>query len=410
MNSENFEKEIVFPEGFLWGTSTSAYQIEGGIENDWSEWEKKRVENKKFKSKKLNPADYICGNGCDSYNRYKEDLDLAVSLNTNSIRIGIEWARIQPKKDVWDVDAINHYREVLQEAKKRNLKTVVTLWHWTNPVWLAKEGGWTKKSAVEYYLKYVDLIIENLGGYIDFWVTLNEPMIHIFNGYIRGNFPPAKRNIFKARKVLNNLVTAHKGAYKKIHNFFPNANVSITALVNCFDAKIEWFLPEKIIANIFHYYWNHKFLNNIKNHLDYIGLDYYFHDRIVWYPPFRKNLNLKTTDMGWEIYPEGIYKVLKYLNTYNKPIYILENGIADKEDKQRAQFIKDHLYYVNKAIADGIDVRGYFYWSLLDNFEWAEGWSPKFGLFEVNRETFERKKRPSADVYAEICKNNKVDF
>lgn len=414
--AENQEiKEIKFPDGFLWGTSTSAYQIEGGNVNDWSEWEKSAVRiNKLIKNKKA-PKDFISAEACDSYNRFKLDLDLAASLNTNAIRLGIEWSRLQPKKDMWDVDAVKHYQKVLAEAKKRNLKTVVTLWHWTNPVWFAEEGGWAGKDAARYYLDYADFVIKNLGGDIDFWVTLNEPMIHIFNGYIKGNFPPAKRNIFKARKVFYNLVKANNSAYKLIHSYFPNSKVSITALVNYFEAARSWFLPEKILAYIFNYYWNHKFLKNIKNYCDYIGLDYYFHDRIIWYPPFVKNKNISKTDLGWEIYPEGIYHVLKYLKKFNKSIYVLENGLADGEDNLRAQFIKDHLFYIHKAIAEGVDVRGYFYWSLLDNFEWDKGWQPKFGLFMVNRVSFARIRRPSADVYAEICKNNKfikrlVDF
>ncbi|HAM88245.1 MAG: Beta-glucosidase [Candidatus Falkowbacteria bacterium GW2011_GWC2_38_22] len=408
MNNENFEKEIKFPDGFLWGTSTSAYQIEGGITNDWSEWEKSEGRSKKLEKKGKNPKDYICGKACDSYNRYKEDLDLAVSLNSNSIRIGIEWARIQPKKDVWDVEAINHYRDVLQEAKKRNLKTVVTLWHWTNPVWLAREGGWTKKSAVEHYLKYVDLIIENLGGNIDFWVTLNEPMLFANYSYFLGYFPPNKHSFFKFKKATNNLIKAHIKAYEKIHNFFPNANVSITNLSNYFEPARKWFAPEQLFKKIVAYYGINKFFNKINNYIDFIGVDYYRRINLSLIPPFIKRDKDNITDMGWEIFPEGLFYVLKELSKYKKPIYILENGLADESDKKRMQFIKDHLYYVHKAISEGIDVRGYFYWSLLDNFEWDKGWSPKFGLFAVDRDTFERKKRPSADFYAEICRSNSI--
>ena len=424
-NLNNKQKELKFPDGFLWGTSTSAYQVEGGITNDWSELEATRVNSKKFKNKvhpkgiscgaplwckKLNPNDYICGKACDSYNRYEEDLDLAKSLNTNAVRFGIEWARIEPKKGAWDVKEIKHYARVLAAAKKRGLKTVVTLWHWTSPVWIAKAGGWANKETVECYLRYVDLIINELGGNIDYWVTLNEPTVHVLNGYIRGNFPPRRKNIFKAYSVFKNLSRANNEAYKKIHDYFPNANVSITALVNHFEPARNWCLIEKMLTKIFHYYWNHKFIKEIKNNIDYIGLDYYFHDRIVWYPPFKKNLNNKITDMGWEIYPKGIYHVLKYLNKFKKPIIILENGLADNGDKMRKQFIKDHLFYVHKAIEDGVDVRGYFHWSLLDNFEWAEGYAPKFGLFAVDRKTFERKARLSAAMYADICKTNSINF
>jgi len=400
-------QKIEFPENFLWGTSTSAYQIEGGAKNDWSKWEvsSKRKENLKKDNKKL--EDYVCGDACRSYFKYEEDFDLAKSLNTNSVRIGIEWARIFSKKDLIDVKGIRHYKKVLDAAHARGLKTVLTLWHWTNPIWFSEEGGWANKKSVDYFLHYVDLIIQELGGSIDYWVILNEPLIHVFNGYISGKFPPNKKlHFLKALKVFNNLVKAHKKSYEIIHKHFPQAQVSSTAILNYFEPAHKKCLFEKTLVKIAHYFWNEKFLNATKNHMDYIGLDYYFHDRIVFYPPFRKNKNEITTDLGWEIYPEGIYHVLKFLKKYKKPIIILENGLADKEDKFRAQFIKDHLFFIYKAIKEGVDIRGYFHWSLLDNFEWALGWAPKFGLFEVNLKSFERKARPSASFYAEICKNN----
>ena len=402
------EGEYVFPDGFLWGTSTSAYQVEGGIKNDWSEWEtsEKRLAELEKKGEKMD--DFICGQAVDHYHRYKEDLSLAAGLNNNAIRIGLEWARIQPKKDTWDVTAINHYKKVLDTAHDKGLKTVVTLWHWTNPLWLSKEGGWENGKAKEYFGEYVDFIIQELGGEIDYWVTLNEPLMHVFGGYLRGYFPPAKHSIFKAEKVFQNLVKGHKLAYEKIHKHFPMANVSLTALVNYFEAANFMNPIEQGIAKAMHYYWNHRFLSKTKKYLDYIGLDYYFHDRIIWYPPFRRNRNERVNDKGWEIYPEGILAVLRYLNGFKKPIIILENGLADAHDRYRANFIREHLYYIYKAMEEGVDVRGYFHWSLLDNFEWAYGWSPKFGLYLVDRKTFERKEKPSADVYREICGSNKV--
>lgn len=402
------QKDCIFPSDFLWGTSTSAYQIEGGIKNDWSEWEKERVKSKKFKVRKLREEDFICGRACDSYNRYEEDFDLAKSLNTNAIRFGVEWARVEGEKGKFDEKEIEHYRKVIQAARARGLKIVLTLWHWTNPLWLAHEGGWTNKKAVEYYSRYVKKIVEEFGDDIAYWVTLNEPMVHISNGYMTGKFPPNKRCFFKARKVFNNLVRAHKEAYKIIHEKNKNAQVSITQLTNYFEPAHRWLVDEIFLTNIFNYFWNLRFLNKIKNHLDFVGVDYYFHDRVVWYPPFKKNLNKKVTDMGWEIFPEGIYYVLKLLSRYKKPIIVLENGLADKEDKFRDDFIREHIYNVYRAIEDGVNVRGYFHWSLLDNFEWVEGWHPKFGLFEVNRRTQERKMRPSALVYSDICKNNRL--
>lgn len=397
------KKIIKFSKGFLWGVSTSAYQIEGGIINDWSEWEEERIlPNKK---------EFICGPACDSYNRYKEDIDLVQDLGCGAFRVGIEWSRIEPHKGVYNYKEIEHYRNVLKEIKSRGIKTVVTLWHWTNPVWLTyRRGGWSNKNTVEYFSNYVKLITEELGDYIDFWITLNEPMVHVFNGYVTGKFPPNKRNPFSAIRVFKNLVNAHKQGFDIIHKKYPKAQVSITALINYFEPARKWCLIENFFSYLAHHVWNNSFLRKIENYLDFIAFDYYFHDRIIWRPPFKKNLNKQTTDMGWEIYPEGIYHVLKYLNKFSKPIYIMENGLADASDSKRVEFISGHLKNVHRAISEKIPVKGYFYWSLLDNFEWAAGWAPKFGLYSVNRNTFERKARPSVDFYRSVCKENKISL
>lgn len=403
------EKILKFPDNFLWGVSTSAYQIEGGIKNDWSEWEKSEARTKKLKVKGKNPDDFICGQACDSYNRYEEDLDLVKDLGCGAFRMGIEWARIEPEEGKFDMNEIEHYRQVLQMAKQKDLKIVLTLWHWTNPVWLVNQGGWANKKSVDYFIRYTELIVKELGEYVDFWITLNEPMVPLANGYLTSKFPPNKKfDVFKAISVFKNLVKAHRRTYKLIHNIFPGAKVSITQLANFFESASKWNPIEIFFSWIASYFSNNLFLKRIKNDIDFVGFDYYFYHRIVWYPPFKNNLSKKVTDMGWEIYPEGIYYVLKDLAKYNKPIYVMENGLADADDKERADFIIGHLKYVHRAIEEGVDVRGYFYWSLIDNFEWAAGWAPKFGLYEVDRKNFKRTPRPSVKVYADICKNNRI--
>ncbi|MBU0646947.1 glycoside hydrolase family 1 protein [Patescibacteria group bacterium] len=404
------KKILKFPKNFLWGVSTSAYQIEGGITNDWSKWENSELRIKKLKSENKNPKDFICGQACDSYNKYEEDLNLTQNLNCKAFRMGIEWTRIEPTKGQFNLNEIEHYKKVLQEAKKRNLQIVLTLWHWTNPIWLAQEGGWANKKTINYFINYVELIVKELGKYVDFWITLNEPMVHINHGYISGKFPPNKKNnLLSAYFAYKNLIKAHKLAYKKIHQLLPNSKVSFTSLTNYFEPNNPINPLDCLIVNIAKYFQHQKFFNQTAQHLDFIALDYYFHNRLSWHSPFQKNLNKKTTDLGWEIYPKGIYYILKYSNKFKKPIYIMENGIADANDKQRAKFIINHLKYVHKAINQGIDVRGYFYWSLFDNFEWADGWAPKFGLYTIDKKTFKRAARPSAKIYAEICKNNLIE-
>ncbi len=398
---------LKFPADFLWGVSTSAYQIEGNITNDWSEWEKSEARQNQLRKLGQNPDDFISGQACDSYNRYEEDLDLVKNLNCGAFRLGIEWARIEPEPGVYNMKEVLHYRDVLLAMKKRNIKAVVTLWHWTNPLWLARQGGWENKNAVKHFCGYVRLIVKELGGLVDFWVTVNEPMVFLSKSYLVGKFPPEKKyKIFKARIVFNNLIAAQRQAYEIIHGALPDAQVGLTMLENYFEPARGWCLVETGLAKIADYFWNKKFLNKLNNQFDFIGIDYYFHDRLVWRPWFLKNLNKQVTDMGWEIYPEGIYHVIKNLAEYKKPLYIMENGLADATDAKRGKFITDHLKYVHQAMAQGALVRGYFYWSLLDNFEWNSGWAPKFGLYAMDRKTFKRAARPSAKVYGEICKNN----
>jgi beta-glucosidase len=405
---ENEQNILKFPDGFLWGVSTSAYQVEGGITNDWSQWEMSEKRLKWLRDRKKNYRDYVAGRACDSYHRFEEDAEMVKALNCGAYRLGLEWSRIEPIEGEFNREEIAHYRKVLMNIKEKNIKIVLTIWHWTNPMWLVHEGGWCNRKVLKYYARYVEFVVTELGDLVDFWVTINEPTVHVLNGYFRGTFPPNKRNPILAIKTFFNLVAAHKLAYKEIRKMSLKAQVGYTHLGDNFQPARPWFLPEIILAWIFNFFGNNLFLRLVHGHTDFIGLDYYFHNRMVWHPPFLKNLNKEVTDFGWEIYPEGIYNILKDLRRFNKPIYIMENGLADAADAKRSKFIINHLHYVHRAIEEGEDIRGYFHWSLMDNFEWAEGYTMKFGLYSVDRETFVRTPRPSAAVYAEICKNNGI--
>lgn len=382
-------KDLKFPQKFLWGSSTSAYQVEGGNNNDWSKW-------------------LDAGRACDHYHCYEQDFDLIKELGQNAHRFSLEWSRIEPEEGKFNHKEISHYREVLLALKKRNIKSVVTLWHFTNPLWFAQKGGWANKKAADYFKRYVKIVTENFGDLIDFWATLNEPTVFIGMGYLRGVWPPGKMNPFLTWRVFKNLVKAHKIAYKIIHKHYPRARVTLNHFVSYIEPARRWCPVEVFIAKVINYFGNSFLLNKVKNHLDFIGFDYYLHYRIVWYPPFVKNINKKTNDMDWEIYPKGIYFVLRYLARFKKPVYILENGLADADDSRRGAFIIDHLKWIHRAISEGIDVRGYFHWSLMDNFEWAEGFTPRFGLVEIDYKSLKRKIRPSALVYAKICKENAI--
>jgi len=382
-------KILEFPRDFLWGTAASAYQVEGGIENcDWT---------------KHAPA----GRACDHYNLHEEDFDLLKKLNQNAYRFSIEWSRIEPKEGHFDEKELEHYWKILFALKLREIKTMVSLHHFTTPFWLAKMGGWANKKIVFYFSRFAERIFDEYRDLVDFWVTINEPLNYASIGYLEGRWPPQKRNPILFFKVIRNQIAAHKKVYEIFHKTKSDVRVGNAESYCFFEPANPKSLLDKFSARTSHYFWNERFLNRIKNHLDFIGLNYYHHNRIK-FPFLKRNENKIVSDIGWEIYPEGIYWVLKWLKKYNLPIFITENGLADAKDKLRKNFIKDHLIWVHKAIEEGIAVRGYFHWSLLDNFEWEKGFTPRFGLVEIDYKTLERKIRPSANFYTEICKNNQL--
>ncbi len=366
-----------FPQNFLWGAATSAYQVEGGNNN--SDWEKRPPR------KGNGPA----GRACDHYNRFKQDFDLTKNLNQNAHRLSIEWARIEPRQGEFSGKEIEHYRQVFKALEDRGFKIMLTLHHFTLPCWFADLGGFEKKENLAYFERYAERVFKEYKDLVDFWIIINEPMVYAGQGYLSGIWPPEKRNPFLYLRVLRNLVSAHKQVYKEFHQ----QGVLVGIAKNC------TYFP--FIFRFIGLWQNHWFLKKIKNEQDFIGLNYYF--------PYRIKTKEKS-DMGWSIYPKGTYFLLKELKKYAKPIYITENGIADADDSKREDFIREHLRYVHKAIEQGVDARGYFYWSLMDNFEWAEGFSKRFGLIDIDYDTMERKIRKSASYYSKICKNNQIEI
>ena len=431
--------EYKFPDGFLWGSATSAHQVEGGNFNDWTEWEHANSERLAAEAARrhakthmripdyilerypnpLQPENYISGKACDHYNRYEQDFDIAKSLGQNAHRFSIEWSRIEPEEGKFSEAEIEHYRKVILALRQRGLEPFVTLWHWTNPTWFAKRSGWLNKDSPKYFERYVNKITLSLEDVkVNFWITLNEPEVYVGASYFSGQWPPQKSSLISGIKVYQNLIKAHQLVYKKIHQISGNSLVG-TAKNNSFYEPFSDYLLDRLVVRLNHYLRNEWFLNKIKNYQDFIGLNYYFHDRVKFSLTLKspggifvrnKNKNESINNLGWEIYPEGIYRVLKDLKKYDKPIYITENGLADANDEKRAKFIKEHLRWVHKVIQEGVDVRGYLYWSLLDNFEWDKGFWPRFGLVEVDYKTTERRIRSSAYEYAKICKNNALEI
>ncbi len=413
-------KKLKFPEGFLWGAATAAHQVEGGNENNWSEWEKDNAERlakeaggkwEKWQQERFPEMfrleNYISGLACNHYNNYEKDFDLAKELGHNAHRFSIEWSRIEPEEGRFDEKEIEHYRKVLQALRERGIEPFVTLWHWTHPIWLEKKGGPESAEFSIYFSRYVAKIAKSLGGEVNFWMTINEPTSVIFNAYWRGHWPPQKKSLISVLKVFNSLSQAHNAAYDEIKKIFPDAQVGFGNILGYIEAVNPNNPINFLVIKFVDYFTNQRFLKMVAGRNDYLALQYYFHRKLDFLGRAR-NENQTVSDLNWEIYPQGIFHVLKSLKKYNLPIYITENGIADASDDKRFEFIKNHLSFVYNAIQEGVDVRGYFYWSLLDNFEWDKGFWPRFGLIEIDYKTLERKVRPSAREYARICQENAV--
>ena len=398
-----------FPKNFLWGAATSSYQIEGdNFNSDWWQWparnalrsnaggeEKKKLENS--------------GRACDYWNRWQEDHQLLTELGVNSFRLSLEWSRIEPKEGEFSEISIQHYREILEDLKKRNIKTVVTFWHWTSPIWFQEEYGLHKNQSREIFSRYGKKIIDELGDLIDVLVVINEPMMPLTFGFLNGKYPPGIKCPIKYWRASRNLSLAYKSIYAYSKEKNPTTPVGVTMLYNLFEPINRYNPIDWLIVWIVKKFWNESFYRRIKNQSDYYGLDYYFHRKLGLFGQNKKTKE-KVNDMGWEIYPEGIKKTLKEIwEKYKLPIYIMENGLADSEDKYRGQFVKDHLQHVSGAITDGVDVRGYFYWSLMDNYEWLYGYKPRFGLVEIDYKTLERKPRKSFYAYKDIIAKNSIE-
>jgi beta-glucosidase len=399
--------QLQFPKGFLWGASSASHQVEGNSTNDWSEWEKshKRLEDLKKDGRvdKYSLENFISGQSADHYTLYEEDFKLAKELGHNAARISIEWSRIEPEEGVFNEQAIAHYQDVIKTMRNLSIEPFVTLWHWPIPLWLRDKGGWESKDIVMYFTRYAERVVNALSPQVKFWLTLNEPEIYSFNSYLRGVWPPQKKSLLSYLRVLKNLIKAHKAAFASIKKINPESRVSIA--FNLVSLEASTFL-DRVFLKMIAWWRNKRLIDATKDHLDFIGLNYYFHDRFHF--GRRKNVSEHRSDLGWHLEPGRIYDVLAWLKSYGKPIYITENGLADEGDQKREWFIRESLKAVHKAIEEGTDVKGYLHWSLTDNFEWDKGYWPRFGLVHVDYKTLVRTTRSSALYYKDICTRNSV--
>ncbi len=413
---------IRFPKGFLWGTATSSHQVEGNNRNnDWWEWEKKPEHIL---------DDHRSGLACDWWDQAEKDFDLAREIGQNAHRLSLEWSRIEPREGEWDDVAIARYRQMLAGLRERGLEPMVTLHHFTNPLWLTEKGGWETEAVVPLFERYVTKVAEELGDLIELWSVLNEPNIYAILSYASGRWPPGKRSLPLAFKVLGNMLLAHGRAYRAIHRLHPCAQVGIAHAMRVFDPAKPNSALDHWAAWIPDYVFNrltltaltkgvlafplalHRQVPELVDSADFLGINYYSRDLVAFdasrpHELFGRRFypdGAEMSDGGYgEVYPEGLYRLLKGLAAYGKPIYVTENGLPDEDDDQRPRFLLTHLAAMHRAMEEGVPVKGYFHWTLVDNFEWAAGWTLRFGLIALDVETQERTIRPSGQLYKEIC-------
>ena len=425
------KRVLQFPEGFLWGTASAAYQCEGGNTNSqWYRWEQQGH---------ILSGEH-CGDACKWWEGAEGDFAFAEQMENNVLRLSLEWSRIEPSAGQWESAALERYRAMLQDLRQRRIKPVITLHHFSEPLWFVERGGFARAANISFFVRYVRYVVEQLQDLCDFWVTIHEPNTYAVQGYLRGVFPPGEHNVIQASRVLRNLLQAHVEAFYAIRSREPQAQIGYCLQYRLCDPANTFSLLDQSAAamqrNLFN--WTAlqaaetgRFPLPARVYLppitraagarDYHGVNYYTREMVQFKQDSprdtsRRRPGIIHNDPGLdssfgEIYPEGIYRVLKavYRRTHgNKPLYITANGFSDALDDRRPRALLEHLAMVHRAIREGIPVRGYFHWTLVDNFAWQNGWHGRFGLIELDPLTQQRIPRRSASLFGEICRANAI--
>lgn len=410
-------ESIRFPKRFLWGASSSAHQVEGGTHNQWSEWEDEHAQTlaaqapyqyseldswKMVASSAKRPGNYISGRAVNHWEKWREDFDLLEKLELNTYRFSIEWSRVEPNEGAWDSAALQHYKQYLAELRKRNITPVVTLFHFTEPLWFSQKGGFSKRKNIRHYTQFVEKIAEELGSDLSYVITINEPTVYASQSYYEGNWPPNVRSKWQTLRVVRNLLRAHKEAARVLHERSRRIRVSMAHNVSYVYAGDDAWLSQTS-ARLMDWVHNHYTLKRAVKSSDFIGLNYYFSNRVYGYRVH--NPDDRVSDLGWDMQPSHLRYVLEDLDDrYHMPIVVTENGLADAKDEHRSWWLQETVQALWQARNNGVDVEGYIHWSLTDTVEWDKGKWPRFGLVAVNYQTMQRQIRPSAQAFARVIK------
>ena len=421
---------LKFPENFLWGVATAAHQNEGNnTNNDFWAWEQAGHTH----------DGTISGLATDWWDagrrRAEADFARAAEMGLNTLRLSLEWSRIEPEENRWDDAAIDRYRQLLTELRRLNITPMVTLHHFTNPLWLAARGGWLADDVVSRFERYAAHVVAALGDLVDLWCTINEPLVYAYLSHLVGDWSPGKHSFPQTFKIAARMALAHRAAEHAIHARQPQAQVGLVKHQPIFD-PLRDNRADKLVSGWQETLFNRRMFEAVyENRLrfplnlfareisvgrdDFIGINYYGRQTVKFslgapFTLFGKLVappGAEMWDAPWadrEIYPHGVYRVCRQAAKYKKPIFITENGFADAADTRRPRFLLTHLAALHRAIQSGADVRGYYYWTFVDNYEWVEGWSTRFGLVALNPETQERTPRRSAELYGEIARANAI--
>jgi beta-glucosidase len=417
------------PAGFLLGTATAAHQIEGGLDNDWTDWERGSHANGTPHVK----AHTQSGMACDAWNRIEDDITLMRRLGANAYRFSVEWSRLEPTEGAWNEVAADRYLAWASRLREAGIEPMVTLHHFTLPRWVATQGGWMKDRTIDLAAAFTRRVAKKLGSAVDLWCTINEPNVLATMSYIKGLWPPGLRNQKMAASVLARLLKAHARMTEALREYDTiDADGDGRATLIGIAHHVRLFQPatrsplERLVAGLTDRFFNqaiasapftgrieltipgsveiHEEVPGLRGSFDYMGLNYYGRDHIrtdLKDPSLSQQFvpeGRPVSDLGWEIYPEGLYQVLKRYGGLGLPVYVTENGVADRSGAVRASFLRSHFEALVRAAREGVDVRGYFHWSLMDNFEWAEGYDARFGLFGVDFDSPDKRRYPTAAV------------
>jgi beta-glucosidase len=385
-----------FPADFLWGTATAAHQIEGGNwNNDWWEWEHKPG----------TPCVEPSGDACDSWNRWRDDVALCAEMGLGSYRFSIEWSRIEPEDGEWSTAAVDHYRRQCEACLEAGIAPVVTFHHFTTPRWLSGRGGWREPATADRFADFCSRVAASLGDVMARACTLNEPNAVSATGYLMGLFPPGVSDESQFRRVNEVFVDAHRKAVAAIRAAAPGVPVGLAL------SMIDYQPVEGGEARLAQMRADMEdvFLEATAGD-DFLGLQTYSRMRVGPAGMMPPEAGVDVLPLGYEYWPEALGATIRRawdVTGGRVPILVTENGIGTDDDEQRVRYVRTALEEVLACLADGIDVLGYTYWSLLDNFEWAFGYGPRFGLAEVDRAApFARRLKPSAAWYAKVVHAN----